>query len=351
MAQVFPGGAGPNVIVPNWEASGKLRQEYSRNPKKFNLPKWAAHRTVKATQGKYLDLGASEASRVVSLNDHEWADGADRPDRNANLESFEYLPFMTKRYSFPFHVGTRTANQAPWDLVPWMSRVAAQKAMTARTKKALSVCNATNFAGSTVACGSISGGGQWSSATNTNPYILITFLYVMQAINKATQGAVEPNMINCTIDPVVAAVMRKSTELTDFIKQQASAPDIMGGKEFFNKWGIPEYLYGIRMIVEDTVVNSAKKGATDSKGYAMGGDTALFTTNSMNVGEYSEKPDLPPGDDMPTLDTVTVFLYEDMTVENMEDPRNRRITGDVVDDYDVVVTSPKSGYLVTDVLA
>lgn len=358
MPAVFPGGAGPNVLVPNWEASGKYKLEYSRNVKSFSLPRWAAYKNAKNTKGKYLDLGASQATRIVSLNDHKWADGADRPDRNANLESFEWKDFQCERFSFPFHVGTRTADQAPWDLVPWHGRIAAQMAMTARTKAALAACSASAFSGSTGSAASV-GGGQWSAATAANPFILMSCLEVAQRIHKATNGAVDPSHISILIDPIIAAKIRVSAEITDFIKQQQSAPDMMENKKFFTKWGIPKNLYGFNWEVEDTVINPVKKGATDAKTYVMGGDTVLFTSNLSNpedykaIGESGKAGDtgLPPGDDMPTCDTVTVFIYEDMAVENIHEPKHRRIFGDVVDDYGVVVTCPKSGFLLTDVLA
>ena len=46
----------------------------------------------------------------------------------------------------------------------------------------------------------------------------------------------------------------------------------------------------------------------------------------------------------PTFSTLSLFLYEEMTVEQKDDPDNRRVHGDVVDDFAAVLTAPVSGF-------
>jgi hypothetical protein len=50
-----------------------------------------------------------------------------------------------------------------------------------------------------------------------------------------------------------------------------------------------------------------------------------------------------------SFSTLTQMIYEDMTVETFEDAENRRTKGRVVDDYDIVLTAPASGYHIADV--
>ena len=52
---------------------------------------------------------------------------------------------------------------------------------------------------------------------------------------------------------------------------------------------------------------------------------------------------------VPDFSTLSIFAYEDMTVETEDDTWNRRVRGRVVDDSAVVLTAPLSGYLLTDV--
>lgn len=346
---VFPGGAGPNTFVPSFEDSNRLKFEYSRDPKKFPVLQWCAMKSVKRTQGKYLDLGSAAASRVLSPNDFLWAYGADRPDRSTNLEQFDFKSFLTKRYNTSFHVPYEVAEEADWDLVAWQSRIVAQQLMTLRTYNALTTATTTGNWPTSNTGSATALGGKWSSSDATHPYILTTLLTAAQEIHKATQGAVTPSMINVIIDPPIAKVVRTSYEIIDVVKQTQQAIALMENREFFDTWGIPKNLYGFNWVVEDAVRTTSKKGATDAKSYMLGGDTVILTANSMNVGNYKAS-ELPRGDDMGTFDTLTCFLKEDMTVETKNDQDNRRIHGHVVDNYDIQVTCGKSGYLMTDVL-
>jgi hypothetical protein len=46
----------------------------------------------------------------------------------------------------------------------------------------------------------------------------------------------------------------------------------------------------------------------------------------------------------PTYSTVTLFAYEEMTVETMKDQNNRLTTSRVTDDMVSVVTAPAAGF-------
>lgn len=344
---IYPGAS--NTFVRNFEASGKLKIEFSRNPKSFALPNYAAMRKVTKTAGYWLKLGNSEASRIVSQNKHRWAPSANFPDANDVNESFSYKLFDTERFGFGFNFGTRTVENADWDLVPWMARTVAQKAMTNRTLDALTeMTTAGNWGGLTDTATNL-GGGKWDVATFALPYIRKTFNAVMQSISKQTQGAVAAGSSYCLVSPVVAAQMAESEEIRDYVKQQESAVALqkMEDRPMVMRYGLPEMLYGVRMIVDDTVRVTTEAGAsTTTRGYVLGATTAIFGTNTVDV----LKSELPPGENVPFFDTLTLFLYEDMTVEQMEDPVNRRTMGRVVDDFDAILTCPESGYLVTAVV-
>ena len=50
-----------------------------------------------------------------------------------------------------------------------------------------------------------------------------------------------------------------------------------------------------------------------------------------------------------SFSTTQIFAFEDMTVENWDDPKDRRIEGRVIDNSTVELVAPVSGYLVLDV--
>jgi hypothetical protein len=51
-----------------------------------------------------------------------------------------------------------------------------------------------------------------------------------------------------------------------------------------------------------------------------------------------------------SFSTCQIFAYEDMTVEQFNDPMNRRIEGRVIDNSVAAVVAPVGGYLIGDVI-
>jgi hypothetical protein len=49
--------------------------------------------------------------------------------------------------------------------------------------------------------------------------------------------------------------------------------------------------------------------------------------------------------------TLTNFVYEDMTVETLDDPRNRRTIGSIVDNYVPELTAPLAGWYIANISA
>jgi hypothetical protein len=54
------------------------------------------------------------------------------------------------------------------------------------------------------------------------------------------------------------------------------------------------------------------------------------------------------GNEGPSFSTATIFAYEDMTVETMDDPWNRRVRGSVTDNSATVLTAALSGLYIAD---
>ena len=49
--------------------------------------------------------------------------------------------------------------------------------------------------------------------------------------------------------------------------------------------------------------------------------------------------------------TAHIFSYEEMSTEQRDDPDNRRISGRVVEDYDVQIVAPITGFIYRNVIA
>lgn len=350
----FPGGS--NTFVPSWDASGKLQVEFSRNPKSFAINDYVGLRTAKKETGYYMKVTPEEAARVVDLADYVWPDGAagSRPggQTNDNLEQFEWTDFRCTRYKYDYPIGYLAAEQADFDVLAMHGRIMAQKAMTLRSITALStLTNSANW-GNNTATATALGGGLWDSSSATNQYILKTILEVNTRINKATLGVVRPGHLRLIINPILAARIRANAEIIDFIKQQGNAGEMLKGTSFFQKWGLPEYLYGIKLVIDDTVRISTRrnKSVESTKDYALATNQAVVVALTQDVdGETVRKPE--PGDGVATFDTITLFMKEDMTVESRDNPNDRRHEARIIDHFGCEMTAPATGFLITSVAA
>jgi hypothetical protein len=105
-------------------------------------------------------------------------------------------------------------------------------------------------------------------------------------------------------------------------------------------WGLPDSLYGIRIIVEDAVrVTSAKK-QTRTDEYCLPDQTAVLVARPGEIVQVDG-----------TFSTIALFSAEELSVETRYEPDNRRTLGRVVEDFDAQIVSPISGYLITAVCA
>jgi len=344
MPAAFPGNI--NTFIPSFEASGRLQIEFSRNPESFALNRYVGIKSVTKGEGRYLQITAEEASRVVDEADYTWNDGQDAPSGKDGTESHIFNSYRTERFAYAFRLGDKSVEQADWDILASHARISAQKAMTARTKMALAVLEAIASWGANTDTSTNLGGGRWDSSSATNQYILKSFNAVKEAIHIATQGAVPPEALRCVINPTAAHKLRESIEIIDYIKQNPTALGTLRGDEFFERWGVPPLLYGVRMVVEDAVLGTTRKKITaGTKTYAMDSDKAFFTAVTEGLENSRE-----PAEGAPTFNTMTLFVLEDMTVESKRDDDNRRTNARVVDDFEAVLTAPPSGYLVQDIL-
>lgn len=344
-----PGGS--NTFIRDWNATGKLQYEFTRNPKSFPMNQWCAIKSVKKTAGYWKRIKSEVAARVVSKNDFAWARGADMPANPLQLESFAWAPYLTERLTYQFGLDYDAIDQAESDIVAEHARINAQTAMTVREYQlgtvATTAGNWTSISGQARTDTATNlGGGQWKDSSATNQYILKTFNAVRISVNKATVGVIGSDKgLVCVVNPTGAKHIRESPEVIDFIKQQASSGEMLKGTAFFQKWGLPEYLYGVKMVVEDTVRISTRPGLTPTSGYILADTVAIFATVTEELGKGDGN--LKAADASPIFDTFTLFVYEDMTVESIDEPKHRRKMSRIVDDWDLQLTLPESGYYVT----
>jgi hypothetical protein len=133
-------------------------------------------------------------------------------------------------------------------------------------------------------------------------------------------------------------------EVVDHIKGSPEAySQVKGQKGKWSQYGLPDQLYGYDIVVEDTVKVTSRRGATSAtRSFVMDGDRAYMLARPGGLVAAAGGPN---------FSTACLFMYEEMSVEEKQDEYHRRTMGNIVDDFDVVVTASASGFVFRDVLS
>ena len=337
-------GGGLNTFVPstNALATGALQVEFTRAVNTFPITKYAQIVPTQQMTGYYLRLDSDDNVRVTSENEFAWPLGNDRPVGKMNQHDF--VAFTTARYAYPFYIPNETVKQAAWDVVAQHARAKAQLAMTARsmrTATALTTSGTFNAVGNYYADGTAISGGAWTATSGNN--IQKGIQVALQRISLATGGAVRGETdIMMVISPVIANSLSQTAEVRDYVKNYPAALPFLQGADTFAKYGLPPNLFGVQVVVDDSVKVTTRKGAASTTRSFVYGNSAVFVSRPGGLVGVEGST---------SFSTVQIFAFEDMTVENWDDPRDRRIEGRVIDNSVSAVVAPVSGVLVADVTA
>lgn len=351
MSAVFPGAQ--NVFVPNHEATGKLVVDYSRNADDFPLNKYVQIIPVTKTSGLYLRMTVEECGRLLSTDGAElvWPDGADAPTGADGTESHEWFNYLCKRYAPTARLGDQTINVADWDILAKHLAIKTQQAMTLRTQIVVTkITTSGNYdAANVLDVTAISGNvGDWTASTTARQTIRRSLNVAANQIMLQTMGLVKPQDLILVISPTLARLIAETQEIVDYIKGSPDAKAQVTG-EFGVKgrnayYGLPNQLYGIELVVEDTVKATNKKGATRATSYVMPATKAVLLSRPGGLIGVA---------DTPNFSTCCVFIMqgEELAVETWKDVNNKRTVARVIDNFGVEVVAPTSGVLLTAVSA
>jgi len=346
MAAAYPSGS--NTFVPDHEASGKMVVDFSRNPKDFAVNKYAQLVPVKKVTGYYMKMTVEEAGRILDtdLTAHEWPDGNDAPLGNEGAESFEWLPFMTKRRLFRANIGDLASEQASWDILDQHARIKAQQAMTARTQLVVTASQtAGNYVAAHTATATVTGGGLWPASTTATLHIKKSIDYAINQITQSTLAAVKVDEMILVVAPTMAKDMAESQEIVDYLKGSPHAlayikGEISEGDQKNRLFGLPQDYAGVKIVVEDAVKVTSKKGATRATSYVADAAKPFICSRPGGLIGVAGAP---------SFSTITMFVYEkdEMATEKLHDVDNRRTAVRVIDNLQVIVTADISGFLFT----
>lgn len=346
---------GPQTTyVPNFEASGRLTSNFSRNPKSFALNSYIQLQPVKQMTGFYRKRTVEEAGRIIDtgLSNFIWPDNADMP-RGMSHESDQYLQYLCKRYAYREQLGFQATEQSEYDIFAEYEAQLAQQAMTARTVKVLNLLTtAGNW--SSAHNSDVQGDlitdttGKWDASTTARQDIKRSLTYAAEEILDSTLAGVELNDLVLIISTSAARKISISQEIVDHIKGSPEALAQVRGELPGNNaiYGLPDKLYGFPVIIEKTRYVTSRKGATRSVSQAMPATSALMVSRPGGLVGVAGAP---------TFSTCVLFVYEkdggDLQVIREQDNWNKYTKLAVIDNNDVELVADESGFLFTNAVA
>lgn len=341
MPAVFPGPT--NAYVPSHDASNKMVIDFARNINKFPVNKYTQVVPVTQMTGYYLEMTIEEAGRVnhTDLRDAIWYDGQPAPEGGDGTESFQYKPFRTERYLRRFLLGDLTVDQASWNILAHNSSTKSRQLMTGRTQLAINQLTTTgNYSSDHVIdVTTIAGNqGNWAQSTTARQNIKRSLNHAAERIMFDVLSAIELDDLVVVIGFELASELAESQEVSDYIKGSPEALAQIKGELPGNNvlFGLPNKLYGFPIIVESTVKVTSKKGATTLRSAILPKATPFMCARPGGIVGVA---------DAPNFSTCVCFALEEMTVETLREPNNRRTIGRVVDNIAYNMVAPVSGFL------
>ncbi len=334
---------------------------YVRDQNEFAFNRYVQLVETKSVNGLYYTVDSDHPARMRARSEYVWQSGAKAPQGNTNVGTFKMDDFVCGQLCFPFTVGEVAVQQAQefggWDPLTYEAKSMAQQAMTLRTNDIWTSTGTLNLdssaswpAASTSSAATLSGvgGGTWVNSTSNTQVIKLSLWHAVRKILQVTNGHVKPSDLLLVISPTDAINISASAEIVDFVKQQASAPELL--TETWQKnpnaaWMLPKKLYGIELVVEDTAYVTS---LPIDGGFATTAGTRAYAKADGNAVLLSRPGGISAPFGAKSFSTVQAYYYKnDMSVEAQHLPWDKLHEGRVID-YRVMVTPAlSSGYDIT----
>lgn len=339
---------GLNTLIPLFEASGHLQIKYSRNPKSMRLNKYTRQTAAPLARGAYLEFNPNDNARLLSS--HKWPLGTPASAGFENQQGFQQKNFVCERYAYATTLDKFSVDIGNFDVQKVHTEKLARQAMMKRTAVALAkITDTAQYPAANVVTATSLASGFLDAGTTSDPRIFKALTKAAQLIQVATAGAAGQAGAKFGVLMSVNTALRLSysREIREYVMQNPESLKLVTGENetFMDSasYMLPNKLYKFETVVEDSYVNT---GNPDS---ALDVNTSQMPDNVLIVyvvdGGFSKE--YMEGD----FSTFTQFVYEDMTVESKTDDWDRMVYLRVVDFFDVQVTSPKSGVVITAVYA
>jgi len=345
---------------------------FIRDPKKYAYLRYCQMVPVPEIQFMWTRIDPDEAIRLVDLNAFGWGYDDYRPTGKAFQIRTEQIDDRTQRWDFPYTIGENTVRV--WkkngiDVKQIFDLTRASQAGVHRAARVVAALQAGLTGSATSSLNTLLGtsGAYFDSSTGTQfdpasgaaspnfQVIKKAFNRIKRLIHLQTNGVVDRNSLCAVIPPVVAQAMSESGEMFEALKQSQFARNLTNLPEdggIIEDWNLPARYAGFNLVVEDTPRVFVEKKAdgtvadvtvASQKDYILNTDTIYFTSRPGGLdGGYGKQ----------SFSTMSIFNFNgEGRVEAFSDPKHQLIEGHVVMEDKAVVTSPASGYALTDVLS
>lgn len=344
--------------------------QYARRKDAFKLPHYAQFVQAPAPSFFYYELDRDHAVRVTNgtTATDVWSDGALRPERRDNQPGFREIQSTCTRYNKMISVGNVALEMATkqWRAKQVYLNNLTSQAMTAKTWNVWrgvgtgtggwvgldtsSLWPSTNIADVNTLNG---GAGTWDEASadpSDSSYMAIrkALLAAATRIFQNTNGVVKWNDLRLVLHPDAARAMSNTSEIRDYYKYAGSyTRDAIEGPSNYNEeYGLPKKLYGIEVVVEDSmaVTDPPTAGATTMS------TARTFIKNKTNAVILSRQGGI-DAEAGPSFSTFQMWWYgEQMTIETFDDPKHRLTEFHIVEYYAPVAPALVSGFNILNVV-
>lgn len=353
--------SGTNTFIP--QATGQAIA-YVRDPAKFKINQYVQGVKADKPVFAYAFLDPDAPVRLVTDEEFDWPDGNPRPRPAANIANFKWLYATCVRRDYGWTLGEQAVETADgFNPKAFQNAIILSLAMTNRTFRFITLMEtASQWGTNTADANSLNGGrGKWDKASDdeSSPYYLAikrTLLEVARQINLATNGMVgddDPmSEMSLILSPATALAIAETSEIHNYIKQSPVAlAQVKGDAPGQNKkWGLPDYLYGFKIIVESAP--RVKNRIKDASGTVSTLDTDKVYMKSATSAVVCCRPGGLDGNyGSPSFSTFQRYYYKyDLQVEARKVDWDKLYEAHIVDQFIEVLAAPQSGYLITNVL-
>lgn len=344
MAFAAPGTYANRIPALN----GQILIDYSRKVGDFAVNEIVHLIPVDKEIDYYAKFDPSAQSRTLDRNLRLWKDGQPRPISDSGKQSHDFVKYATERQNETLPFGNNLTAQSEWDVIKQHSNVLAVRGMTMRTIDVYTILSTSgNYLSGHTDTATNLAGGKLDVATSANNYIQKAFNGAANQIHKATHGVVGKESLTAIMSPTVAYKLAQTAEVREvYIQSQFADGMLQGNAQWSTNYGLPPKLYGINILVDPTIEVTSKPNLA-------GTTTKDYVDFLDEIAIVAKKGDLVATSDFATtFATIGLFVYkpEEMLLEVLDDPLNKRKLVSYTDNYDTQMIAPQTAYLITDVL-